>query len=66
MNGTRLATSIAPMNPASMPSPPMRGVGIVCTSRARTLPTAPMRIAIWRISGVISQVMPPATAAMNR
>ncbi len=36
-----------------MPEPPSRGVGMVCTSRARTSPTAPISMAIWRINGVI-------------
>lgn len=35
------AKNMAVMKPSSMATPPMRGVGTVCTSRARTSPTAP-------------------------
>ena len=52
MNGICEANSMATVKPMSMPSPPMRGVGTVCTSRARTSPTAPISMAICRISGV--------------
>ena len=43
---------MAVRNPHSMARPPMRGVGMVCTSRLRTSPTAPKRIARWRTIGV--------------
>ena len=43
---------MAVRNPHSIAKPPMRGVGMVCTSRLRTSPTAPKRIARWRTIGV--------------
>ena len=49
-----------------MPTPPMRGVGTVCTSRARTSPTAPTRIATWRTIGVYRKVAQAASRQMNR
>ncbi len=53
MKGMRDANSMDTVNPMSMPRPPNRGVGILCTSRARTSPTAPISMATCRISGVI-------------
>ena len=53
MNGIFDAKSMETVKPMSMPRPPSRGVGMVCTSRARTSPTAPISMATWRINGVI-------------
>ena len=57
---------MAVRNPHSMARPPMRGVGMVCTSRLRTSPTAPRRIARWRTIGVNRYVAHAATKTMNR
>ena len=63
--GSLLAKRSAAASPISIASPPIRGVGTVCTSRERTSPTAPQRMAIWRTRGVTSHVTPPAIAAIK-
>ena len=51
--GSLLASRNAASKPNSMPRPPQRGIGIVCTSRSRTAAIAPQRIASTRTSGIV-------------
>ena len=48
----RDATSSAAAMPMNIAAPPSLGVGIVCTSRSRTLVIAPIRTANRRTTGV--------------
>ena len=47
-NGSSRATKYAATRPPSIARPPKYGIGSACTSRSRTLATAPVRSAISR------------------
>ena len=51
-NGSWPATRYAAARPPSIASPPKYGMGSACTSRSRTLATAPVRSAISRATTV--------------
>ena len=51
--GTREATAIAVAKPANIATPPRRGIGVECTSRARTGVRALVTKATCRTTGTV-------------
>ena len=66
MNGNWLAKSSPTASPASIATPPSRGIGVTWTSRSRTSVIAPTRMPTRRTSPVSRKVVAAATSNVRR